>query len=220
VSDAARPNPLRLVATLSAAGLAAGLVLVGVYLPTKPLIDHHRAEAMKAAVLRVLPGTESVAALVSRDGSLVPHEEPSAVVATGEGVFAGFTGAGDLVGYAVPAAGPGYMDTVALIYGFDVERRTVLGMQVLESRETPGLGDKIIHDEAFHANFGALEVEPEIVPVKRGAKVRPNEVDCITGATISSEAVVSIINGSWQEWLPRLEQHRAAGDGDQDGPGS
>ena len=47
--NADRPNPLRLVATLSAAGLAAGLVLVGVYIPTKPRIDRHRAEAMKAA---------------------------------------------------------------------------------------------------------------------------------------------------------------------------
>jgi len=220
VNHPARPNPLRLVATLSTAGLTAGLVLVGVYLPTKPLIDHHRAEAMKAAVLRVLPRTETVAALVARDGSLVPHEEPSAVVATGEGVFAGFTGNGDLVGYAVPAAGPGYMDTVSLIYGFEPERRIVLGMQVLESRETPGLGDKIIHDERFHENFRALEVEPSIVPVKRGAKVRPNEVDCITGATISSEAVVSIINQSWQAWQPLLEDHHAADHGDRDGSGS
>jgi electron transport complex protein RnfG len=215
-----RPHPIRLVATLSAAGLTAGLVLVGVYLPTKPLIDRHRAEAMKAAVLRVLPRTETVAALIARDGALVPHEDSTAVVAPGAGVFAGFAGDGALVGYAVPAEGPGYMDTVSLIYGLDVRRRLVLGMQVLDSRETPGLGDKIIHDEDFHANFGALAVEPSIVPVKRGAKTQPNEVDCITGATISSEAVVSIINQSWQQWLPILEQREGNGGGVADGTGS
>ena len=175
---------------------------------------------MKAAVLRVLPGTETVSTLVERDGALAPHEDSSAVVAPGEGVFAGFARDGSLTGYAVPADGPGYMDTVSLIYGFDVGRRLVLGMQVLDSRETPGLGDKIIHDEQFHANFGDLEVEPTIVPVKRGAKTRPNEVDCITGATISSEAVVAIINGSWQEWQPLLERHEGAGGGDRDGSGS
>jgi electron transport complex protein RnfG len=160
---------------------------------------------MKAAVLRVLPGTERIAALVVRDGALEPHEDSSGAVASGEGVFAGFAGDGALVGYAVPADGPGYMDTVSLIYGLDAAERIVLGMQVLDSRETPGLGDKIIHDEHFHANFAALAVEPTIVPVKRGAKARPNEVDCITGATISSEAVVSIINRSWEQWLPLLE---------------
>jgi electron transport complex protein RnfG len=215
-----RPDPLRLVAALSAAGLAAGLVLVGVYVPTKPLIDRHRAEAMRAAVLRVLPSTATVTALVARDGALVRQEDSSGVVASGEGVFAGFSGDGALVGYAVPAEGPGYMDTVSLIYGFDVRRRLVLGMQVLDSRETPGLGDKIIHDEDFHANFGALAVEPSIVPVKRGTKTRPNEVDCITGATISSEAVVAIINQSWKRWLPILETHDATGGGEADGPGS
>jgi electron transport complex protein RnfG len=215
-----RPNPLRLVATLSAAGLAAGLVLVGVYVPTKPIIDRHRAEAMKAAVLRVLPSTETVTAWVARDGALVQQEDSSGVVASGEGVFAGIAGDGTLIGYAVPAEGPGYMDTVSLIYGFDVRRRLVLGMQVLDSRETPGLGDKIIHDEDFHANFGALAVEPSIVPVKRGAKTRPNEVDCITGATISSEAVVAIINRSWEQWLPILEAQDVADGGEADGSGS
>jgi electron transport complex protein RnfG len=215
-----RPSPFRLVATLSAAGLAAGLVLVGVYLPTKPLIERHRAAAMRAAVLQVLPGTERISALVARDGELVPHEDSSGVVATGEGVFAGFSGDGSLIGYAVPADGPGYMDTVSLIYGIDPERRLVLGMQVLDSRETPGLGDKIIYDERFHENFEALAVEPEIEPVKRGDKTQPNQVDCITGATISSEAVVSILNRSWQQWLPTLEASDPAAGGETDEPGS
>jgi len=76
---------------------------------------------------------------------------------------------------------------------------------VLESRETPGLGDKIIYDEQFHENFVELAVEPTIVGVKRGEKTNPNEVDTITGATISSNAVIAILNGSSQKWLPLLE---------------
>ncbi|MEJ2080907.1 MAG: FMN-binding protein, partial [Acidobacteriota bacterium] len=38
-----------------------------------------------------------------------------------------------------------------------------------------------------------LSVEPKVVAVKHGTKTAPNEVDSISGATISSKAVVSII---------------------------
>jgi len=80
----------------------------------------------------------------------------------------------------------------------------VTGMYVLESRETPGLGDKIFKDEAFVANFRALAVDPEIVLVK-GGRTADNEVDAITGATISSRAVVKILNTAHEAWRPRLE---------------
>jgi electron transport complex protein RnfG len=42
--------------------------------------------------------------------------------------------------------------------------------------------------------------------VKRGEKVNPNEVDTITGATISSEAVISILNGGSERWVPLVEK--------------
>ena len=77
-------------------------------------------------------------------------------------------------------------------------------MEILESRETPGLGDKIYKDAAFVANFDDLSIEPEIVTVKRGTKSAPNQVDAITGATISAKAVVRIINQGNRLWLERL----------------
>jgi electron transport complex protein RnfG len=76
-------------------------------------------------------------------------------------------------------------------------------MEVLESRETPGLGDKIFKDEDFVANFRDLAVAPEVVVVKKG-RTRENEVDAISGATISSHAVVRIINRANSRWLDRL----------------
>jgi electron transport complex protein RnfG len=77
-------------------------------------------------------------------------------------------------------------------------------MEVLESRETPGLGDKIYKDAVFVGGFSALSVEPEIFAVKKGTKSRPNEIDTITGATISSKAVVRIINEAHAQWSAQL----------------
>ncbi len=77
-------------------------------------------------------------------------------------------------------------------------------MEVMQSTETPGLGDGIIKDELFLANFEALVVEPSIIGVKRGEKTEPFQVDTITGATISSNAVINILNTSMERWLPYL----------------
>ncbi|MCB1707155.1 MAG: FMN-binding protein, partial [Halioglobus sp.] len=86
-----------------------------------------------------------------------------------------------------------------------------VGMQVLASRETPGLGDKIEKDPAFIANFRALAVplsadglalRQPIEAVKSGAKTRPSQIDGITGATISSKAVAAILRQSSTRWVP------------------
>lgn len=198
------PTSFRLTATLGFAGLVSGLVLVGVYLSTLPAIERNQAEALQRAIFKVLPGTEDVTAHVLDGQSLVAHDASMGKPEAAEVVYAGKAKDGTLLGYAVPAEGNGFMDTIKLLYGFDAKRRVVVGMEVLESRETPGLGDKILADPGFHANFKALVVEPSIVAVKKGAKANANEVDCITGATISSKAVVSILNNSFQQWLPRL----------------
>ena len=59
----------------------------------------------------------------------------------------------------------------------------------------------------FVANFDDLAIDPQIITMKKGTKSAPNEIDAITGATISSKAVVRIINEShavWDKRLPRL----------------
>ena len=76
-------------------------------------------------------------------------------------------------------------------------------MTVLESRETPGLGDKIYKDAKFVAEFRTLVVEPVIELIK-GHGDKANQVDAITGATISSRAVVKILNQTNTVWRPRI----------------
>jgi electron transport complex protein RnfG len=194
------PGPLRLVATLALAGLVSGLAIIGIYETTLPTITENKARELRAAVFKVLPGVTRMQALVFRDEDLVVDEpgkdEPV--------VYGGYDDEGGFVGYAIPGAGPGFQDTIGLLYGYTPERRLVLGMEILESRETPGLGDKIYKDAEFVGAFGALAVDPEIVAVKKGTSAGANEIDAITGATISSKAVVRIINETHAAWSERL----------------
>jgi len=201
------PGSARLVLTLSFAGLFSGLIIASVFEITLPTITAYKAKVMREAVFKVVPNTVSLQRLVYRDGELTVVTEAAKDEAS---IFGGFDATGKLVGYAIPGAGPGFQDIISLLYGYDPHQRKVTGMEILESRETPGLGDKIYKDAAFVANFDHLAIDPQIVTVKKGRKSAPNEVDAITGATISSKAVVRIINQANEQWVSRLEQSDAA----------
>ncbi len=195
------PSSARLVATLGFAGLLSGLIIVSVFEATLPTITAYKAKVLREAVFKVLPGTVNLKPMVYRDGKLKAVEKAPKDEAF---VFSGYAADGKLVGYAIPGAGAGFQDTISVLYGYLPDQRKVVGMEVLQSRETPGLGDKIYKDLEFVANFDDLSVDPQIVAVKKGQKAAPNEIDAITGATISSKAIVKIINQTNELWLPRL----------------
>ena len=198
---AASPSSMRLVLTLAIAGLISGIAIIGIYESTLPTITANKARELREAVFKVLPGVSQMQALVYREGELVVVEGPDKDEPV---VYGGYDEQSEFVGYAMPAAGPGFQDTIGILYGYRPGEKIVVGMEVLESRETPGLGDKIYKDAVFVGGFSALSVEPEIVAVKKGTKSQPNEIDAITGATISSKAVVRIINETHTEWSWQL----------------
>jgi electron transport complex protein RnfG len=198
-----------MMATLGLAGMCSGLALVGIFLLTLPRIERNRAEALEAAIFEVLRGATARVTYVLREGVLARFESPSGSLPKEEAVYAGYDQAGELVGFAIPAEGAGFQDTIKLIYGYDPSRRRVVGMQVLESRETPGLGDKIIKDDSFVDCFRDLAISPDVVAVKKG-RTQDNEVDAISGATISSVAVVRIINEANARWIERLPELKGA----------
>ena len=194
------PSSMRLVLTLAIAGLISGVAIIGIYEATLSTITENKARELREAVFKVLPGVTDMQPLVYRGGELVVSEpdkdEPV--------VYGGYDDSGQFVGYAMPGAGPGFQDTIALLYGYKPAEKLVVGMEILESRETPGLGDKIYKDMDFVDEFYALAIEPEIVAVKKGTKTADNHVDAITGATISAKAVVSIIIETHAAWAGQL----------------
>ena len=202
LTAAPAPRYSRLVLTLALAGLLSGLLLVAVYEVTLGPITANREAALRSAVLEVIPGSTAMQPLVYRDGTFTPVAKPDPA---DEVIYAGYDDAGAFLGYAITGDGPGFQDIIALIYGYSPEKRTTTGLYILESRETPGLGDKIFKDQVWVDAFRTLAVDPELEAVKDGAAT-PNEVDAITGATISSVAVVKIINAANAVWLDRLPE--------------
>ena len=109
-----------------------------------------------------------------------------------------------------------FADRIRLIFGWDPVAGRLLALKVLESKETPGLGDAVAADgpASFRARFTGVAVS-ETTPVK-GVKAdatpnAPNEVDTVTGATVSSRAVVKIVNGAVRRWAPAVAASREGG---------
>ncbi len=196
-------------------GLVCGLAIVTVFEITRPIIARNKIEARQRAILYVLPGaTDSAAFSRQAAGNFVDLP----VDAPGELVFAGYDAAGGLVGLAIEAQGMGYQDIVRVLYGYSFDQQTVLAIRVLESRETPGLGDRVEKDAAFLRNFGELDVQlaaagdalaHPIEFVKSGTKTSAWQIDGITGATITSRAVTKMLSRSTAHWMPLVYSRRA-----------
>ncbi len=108
-------------------------------------------------------------------------------------IYRALDGNGRSIGFAFVAVGPGFADKIKLVIAVDAGCKNFFGFKVLSSNETPGFGSKIKEDylgEQFrNAPAGKVEL------VKTGdAKKIDSEIVAISGATVSSEAVVKIFN--------------------------
>ncbi|MBA1446553.1 MAG: FMN-binding protein [Chromatiales bacterium] len=195
------PSSTKLALSLAFAGLISGIIIISIYEATLPTITANKARELREAVFKVLPKVTTMQKLQFDNGKLRVRTKKGADEDT---IYGGYGSQGQFIGYAVEGAGPGFQDTIRVLYGYLPEQRKIVGMEILESRETPGLGDKIFKDMAFVANFADLSVDPKIKAVKKGTKSAPYEIDSITGATISAKAVVRIINEARVRWEDRL----------------
>jgi electron transport complex protein RnfG len=208
------PKVWHMYRALVGVGLVCGLLIVTVFELTRPVIERNRAEALRRAIFQVLPAARS-STTFRLDGAR--GFEPATGDAGGEPrVHACYDESQQLVGFAIEAEGMGYQDTIRLLYGYSVAEDAITGIRVLESRETPGLGDKIETDADFVANFERLDVALSgdgaglahpIEFVKPGTKQHPWQIDGITGATISSSAIADILRKSSATWVPQIRRN-------------
>ena len=183
----------RLVATLTLAGMVAGVLMALLFSWAQPRILAEQQRRIHAALAEVLKAPARVEPLYVYRGRVVKALPAGADTAGVARVFEGFDAAGKPIGFGISGTGPGFADNVGLIFGYDPRSGQVLGMKVLESKETPGLADKITFDTAFIAGFGRARAP--LRGVKTGRETGDaHEVDMISGATISSTAVIRIIN--------------------------
>jgi len=200
-----------LLATLATAGAVAGLLIVVVFGWAAPIIEHNKALALQAAIREVLKQPADCDTLYLVGGRLTAEVPADADLKRLERVYLGYDEQRRPVGFAIAAGEPGFSDIVRVIFGYDPATKQLLGMKVIESKETPGLGDKIEKDSSFVRQFrSALTPLVGVKPERRNPEDR-HQVDMITGATISSRVVIRTINNALARLGPVLDGYSAEG---------
>ena len=205
-------SSFRLLMTLGVAGALAGALLVFVFLWSQPKILAYEAMVLREAVTEVLKGPDHFESIFLYEEELMTAEAlPQGVDTMAlDRVFLGYGSSGSPEGFALQAEGFGFQDIISLIFGYDPDTDQVLGMKVLSHLETPGLGDKIVKDTAFVAGFEGAQTPLQGVKPDRNTG-DPTQVDMITGATISSQAVIDIINRRLAQVRDRLAAYEPTG---------
>ena len=101
---------------------------------------------------------------------------------------------GKIIAYVVPAESKGYGGAIKMLVSVSPQGK-IIDFDILESKETPGLGDNA-SKEPFKGQFkgkktGDLEVVKD--------KTKVNNIQAMTGATISSKAVTKGIKEAVQQ---------------------
>ena len=116
-----------------------------------------------------------------------------------------------LVGYAFPIQGAGLWGPIYGMMGVDPELNQILGVAFYRHSETPGLGGRIT-ENWFVDQFKGLKLEPHhksqryVTIIRPGKAKKDQEVDGITGATITSNSVDRFMNKDIREYLPALKK--------------
>jgi electron transport complex protein RnfG len=199
--------------TLGLVAALSGLLVVLAHQLSLPLIEENRRIAIEQALFRVIPGAVARRDFVISDAGL--EALPAGVAGSGTHIYAGYAADGRLAGIALEAAAQGYQDVIRMLYSYAPDCACIRGIEILKMAETPGIGDRIARDPDFLQNFVALDARLDatgsglanaIVSVRHGSKTEPWQIDAISGATISSQAVARMLNNSAQQHLPRLLQ--------------
>ena len=165
---------LLVICTVSAALLAA------VHGVTKETIEQAQRQARLDSMMAVLPEeTESCVEVTVKDESAV--------------CFRAVDKENNTVAYAVQTTEYGYGGAISVMTGVALDG-SVIAVNVYDnSAETPGLGAKT-SESAFTSQFAVgSPVQGFVVSKDKTANDDLEEIDAVTGATISSRAVVSAV---------------------------
>lgn len=163
--------------------LAIICVVVTLALSSTNLLTASRIEA-----LAIKTQNEAMAKLIEAD----EYTLQTAVLADEEVEYNAAIKDGETIGLIFVTESNGYGGAVSVMTAVNMDG-TVAAIEILDaSNETPGLGQNITKAE-WYAQFSGLK--NDITVVKGGtASAENNEINAVTGATISSTAVKDAVN--------------------------
>lgn len=194
-------NFKNMVLSLSLIAVFAGLTLASVYTLTKEPIALSKQAKQQNAIREVLPAFKRL------------DEAEKVKVATGDSleIYKAYGNNDTFLGAAVKTVSHnGYSGDIKLIVGFD-EKGNIINYSVLEQKETPGLGTKIVDwfrtETRNQSIIGKNPVKNNLTVSKDGG-----EIDAITAATISSRAFLEAVQNAYDAYAENSDMLKRDGE--------
>ncbi len=188
--------------------LVFGSCLSGVNLALAPRIQENKVNETKQKVPELVLGDDMDKAIANGHQEIEIKSHAIEVKKKNKSRYYNIfqaTRDGKTLGWVARLSGQGYADKIEILVGFDGLMDVITGLYVLEQKETPGLGNKIA-DMSWRNQFIQKKTANQLEVVKTTAKA-PNEIDAITGATISSKSVCTIINDAVNDLKQVVNSH-------------
>lgn len=155
-----------------------GFILAGAYSITKVPIENQNIKTNKEAMKELITNAE--------DFKKVEGVSEKNILEVNEGVANSKT-----VGYTIKVTSKGYSGEIQMMVGISTEGK-VKGIKILSQSETPGLGANAVEPK-FSGQYKDKSIETSLEVVKHAVS-KPNEIEAMTGATITSKAVTKGVN--------------------------
>ena len=188
------PKPV-IALTLIAA--LAGVALSGVYFVTKDTIQAQEMAKETEAYKAVCPEADSFAAVEAAEGALKEMEGQTTRV---NKVYAAKDAAGNIIGYAMNVTSKGFGGDVTMALGMTAEGK-ITAISFTELQETAGLGMKA-DEPAFKDQFIG---KSGMLSLVKGTASGEQEISAITGASVTSGAVIDAVNAGTDLYLSVLK---------------
>lgn len=176
-------DKIKMVGFVLIFGIFWATALVAVDTVTGPRIEKYLIEKKRKKVLEAL---------------VIPYEKD-----TVEEVFTANVKAEEIDGktiytaedgsIAFEFAGPGSQGPMSGVIALSAAKDAIKGIAIIQQSETPGLGSRVLAADNLK-NFRDKKVVPELMIVAAGSASADNEVDAITGATLTCNALEKLLN--------------------------
>lgn len=173
-----------------------GLILGIVQTVTLEPIRQTKAREKNEALAATLPGATEFKALEVPENSGDIRE-----------IYEG-SDSGKTIGYNFTVTPKGYGGLLNLVVGISSEGR-VMDIKILSHSETPGLGAKAV-EPLFAGQF--KDRAAETLSVTKTPPDSDNQIQAISGATITSSAVVRAVNEAINYWKQNLTDGKLIGE--------
>ncbi len=179
---------INMVATLFLVTLVSAGALGFVHGLTTESIATAKTNAQNDAILRVLPGIGEV----GRPVSVLPEGSSDSVI-----IYPAYK-EGTLIGYAVKSSTEsGFSGHISVMAGLDT-LGNFTGYEVLEHKETPGLGSKMTDWFRNSEKQGQNVIGKNPGTSRFEVRKDGGDIDAITASTITSRAFLEALRKAWQ----------------------